>query len=98
MATAYETVQSLDGMFGQPYEKCCLEVVKKFMNHKMKPRTPVRAHFLKMIDYLHEVELNGAEIDVGTQVGMILESLTPKFQQFKNNYVMNKMTFNLTQL
>ena len=69
MTTAYEIVQSLDGKFRQPYEKCRLEVVKKFMNHKMKPRTPMHA----MIDYLHEAELNGAEIDVGT----ILESLTP---------------------
>ena len=57
----------------------------------------MRAHVLKMINYLYEAELNGEEINVGKQVCMILESLTPKFQQFKNNYVMNKMTFNLTQ-
>ena len=50
------------------------------MNHKMKLGTPVCAHVLKMIDYLHEAKLNEAEIHICTQVDMILESLTPKFQ------------------
>ena len=66
MTTTYEIVKSLDEMFGQPYKKCRLEAVKKFMNHKMKLGTPVCAHVLKMIDYLHEAKLNEAKIDIGT--------------------------------
>ena len=51
-----------------------------------------------MIDHLHNAELNGAMIDEKTQVSIILQSLPSKFQQFKNNYVMNKVSYNLTQL
>ena len=29
---------------------------------------------------------------------MILESLSPAFLQFKSNYVMNKLSYNMTQL
>ena len=98
METAYEIMQSLDGMFGQPSEQAHLDAVNAFMNDKMKPGTKVRPHVLKMIDHLHNTELNGAMIDEKTQVSIILQSLPSKFQQFKNNYVMNKVSYNLTQL
>ena len=51
-----------------------------------------------MIDHLHNAKLNAAMIDTKTQLSIILQSLPSKFQQFKNNYVMNKVSYNLTQL
>ncbi|XP_075508105.1 uncharacterized protein LOC142544999 [Primulina tabacum] len=51
-----------------------------------------------MVNYFTEAETHGATIDDGTQVSMILESLPPTFLQFKSNYVMNKLNYNMTQL
>ena len=41
METAYEIMQSLDGMFGQPSEQARLDAVNAFMNDKMKLGTKV---------------------------------------------------------
>ncbi|PON35558.1 hypothetical protein TorRG33x02_351140, partial [Trema orientale] len=51
-----------------------------------------------MISHINEAELHGATIDEATQVGMILETLSHDFLQFKSNYVMNKLSYNLTEL
>ena len=51
-----------------------------------------------MITYLNTVETKRARIDERSQVTMIMEILPKSFLQFKSNYVMNKLTFTLTQL
>ena len=68
------------------------------MNAKMKVGTPVPEHVIKMVSYINEAEANGAVIDEATQVGMILETLSPNFLQFKSNYFMNKLQYNMTEL
>ena len=98
METAYEIMESLQGMFGRPSDQAKYEAVKKVMNYKIKAGTSIRAHVLMMISTIHEAEINRAIIDEGIQVGMILESLSPHFLQFKSNYFMNKLSYNLTQL
>ncbi|PKU77463.1 hypothetical protein MA16_Dca020639 [Dendrobium catenatum] len=85
-------------MFGQPSEQARHKAIKVVMNSKMKANVSVREHVLKMINYIHEVEINGAIIDEGTQVGMILETLSSRFMQFKSNYFMNRLKYNLTEL
>ena len=97
METAYEIMESLEAMFGAPSEKARLDAVRAFMNDKMKKGSSVKAHVLNMIDHLHDAELNGARIDEATQVGIILESLSPDFHEFVNNFVMNKKRSNLTE-
>ena len=91
-------MESLEAMFGAPSEKAHLDAVRAFMNDKMKKGSSVKAHVLNMIDHLHDAELNGAKIDEATQVGIILESLSPDFHEFVNNFVMNKRKCNLTEL
>ena len=68
------------------------------MNTKMKAETSVWEHVLKMINWLNEAKIHGVVIDDRSQVTMILESLSPTFLQFKSNYVMNKLSYNMTQL
>ncbi|XP_073051409.1 uncharacterized protein [Primulina eburnea] len=68
------------------------------MNAKMKKGQSVGAHVLNMVNYFTEAETHGATIDEGTQVSIILESLPLTFLQFKSNYVMNKLNYNMTQL
>ena len=51
-----------------------------------------------MISFLNELETLGANIDVQTQVDMILNSLPQSFAQFKLNYNMNQMNFSMSEL
>ena len=64
----------------------------------MKAGTPVREHVLMMNSLIQEIEINGETMDEDTQVGMILENLSPKFLQFKSNYFLSKLSYDLTQL
>ena len=81
--TAYKIMESLQAMFGQPFDQSRHNAFKAVMNAKMKARTSVRGHVLKMIKWLNEVEIHGAIINERTQVSMILESLSHAFLPFK---------------
>ncbi|KAL6327213.1 hypothetical protein AAG906_015252 [Vitis piasezkii] len=96
--TASEIMESLQQMFGRPSEQARHEAVKAVMNSKMKNGSSVREHVLKMIYHFNEAKINGAKIDEKTQVGMILETLSPSFLQFRTNYIMNHKKYNLTEL
>ena len=98
LETAREIMESLQQMFGRPSEQAHHEAVKAVMNSKMKNGFSVREHVLKMIHHFNEAEINGAKIDEKTQVGMILETLSPSFLQFRTNYIMNHKKCNLTEL
>ncbi|XP_075473382.1 uncharacterized protein LOC142504393 [Primulina tabacum] len=91
-------MDSLQAMFDQRSSQSKHEAIKNAMNAKMKKGQSVGAHVLNMVNYFTEAETHCATIDDGTQVSMILESLPPTFLQFKSNYVMNKLNYNMTQL
>ncbi|KAH0658290.1 hypothetical protein KY285_026837 [Solanum tuberosum] len=55
-------------------------------------------HVLKLMSYLNELEILGAEIVKESQVEMILQTLPDSFQQFRLNYNMNKMDMSLVKL
>ena len=60
---AYEIMESLQAMFGQPSNHLRHDAFKTTMNTKMKVGTLVREHILKMINWLNEIEIYGAVID-----------------------------------
>ena len=68
------------------------------MFFKMGKGTRVRDHVLKMMDYLKEVEIQGAQIDDNSNIDMMLEYLPETFKEFKVNYNMNKRNMILTEL
>ncbi|KAH9751653.1 hypothetical protein KPL71_014378 [Citrus sinensis] len=45
--------------------------------------TRVHDHVLKMMDYLNEAEIQGAQIDDNSKIDMVLESLPETFKEFK---------------
>ena len=98
MATASLMLESLQGMFGQPSERQRHEALVSVMTAKMKDGTSVREHVLRMMTHFNTAETHGGRIDERSQVTMIMETLPKSFLQFKSNYVMNKLTFTLTQL
>ena len=98
METTYEIWESLQAMFGKQSNQCRHEATRSYMNAKMKKGVLVKEHVLNMINLMHEAEIHEATIDERTQVGIILESLTPTFSQFTTNYVINKLQYNMTHL
>ena len=66
------------------------------MNTKMAEETLVRDHVLKIFDHLNTLEILGGEIDAESQIDIILESLPDSFNQFKLNYILNKIDFILS--
>lgn len=72
-------MESLQQMFGCLSEQARYEVVKAIMNCKMKNGSSVHKDVLKMINHFNEAKINGANIDEKTQVGIILEKLSPMF-------------------
>ena len=98
MGTAFEIMESLQAMFGQPSEQKRHEAVRSAMLARMKDGASVREHVLNMMSYFNTAEINGGAIDEPSQVSIILTTLPKSFDQFKSNYGMNKLKFSLTQL
>ena len=93
---AVEVLDFLQEMFGQKNEQVCIEITGKYTTARMKTGTPVRDHVMMMTNYFIEAELHGAEIDQVTQVGIILNSLSPDFNLFNSNYIMNKLNYSVS--
>ncbi|KAH9670831.1 hypothetical protein KPL70_017127 [Citrus sinensis] len=98
LETATEIMDSLQQMFGQSTRSVRQAALKGIMNSKMGKGTRVRDHVLKMMDYLNEAEIQGAQIDDNSKIDMVLESLPETFKEFKVNYNMNKRNMTLTEL
>ncbi|KAH9734858.1 Integrase catalytic domain-containing protein [Citrus sinensis] len=98
LETATEIMDSLQQMFGQSTRSARQAALKGIMNSKMGKGTRVRDHVLKMMDYLNEAEIQGAQIDDNSKIDLVLESLPETFKQFKVNYNMNKRNMTLTEL
>ena len=95
---ATEIMDSLQQIFGQSTRSAKQAALKGIMNSKMGKGARVRYHILKMIDYLKEAEIQGAQIDDNSKIDMVLESLPETFKEFKVNYNMNKRNMTLTEL
>ncbi|KAH9724536.1 Integrase catalytic domain-containing protein [Citrus sinensis] len=98
LETAIEIMDSLPQMFGQSTRSARQAALKGIMNSKMGKGTRVHDHVLKMMDYLNEAEIQGAQIDDNSKIDMVLESLPETFKEFKVNYNMNKRNMTLTEL
>lgn len=64
----------------------------------MKRDTTFQDHVIKKVNYINEANFNWAVINKATQMGMILETLSPYFLQFNSNYFMSQLKYNMTKL
>ncbi|XP_012458222.1 uncharacterized protein LOC105779016 [Gossypium raimondii] len=74
------------------------KILEDLLGGQVKPDTPVKEHMLKLMGLFAEVEDNGAELDVNTQIEIVFKSLTNEFASFKDAYNLGNKTFTLTQL
>uniref|UniRef100_A0A2N9H6H8 Integrase catalytic domain-containing protein n=1 Tax=Fagus sylvatica TaxID=28930 RepID=A0A2N9H6H8_FAGSY len=98
LVTAKDMMFHLKEMFGEQSRSARQTAMKNLMSTKMVEGTPVREHVLKMISFINELDMLGAEMDAETKVDAILSSLTDSFNQFIMNYNMNKMDVTLSEL
>lgn len=61
-------------------------------------RSSDREHILNLMAHFNVTEINGVVIDKNSQISFILESLPRSFIQFKMNYILNKLNYEITQL
>ncbi|KAK0608679.1 hypothetical protein LWI29_034236 [Acer saccharum] len=81
MTSAFEIMESLQAMFGQPSKQKRHKAVHSAMLACMKKGTSVRAHVLNMMSYFNTAEINGGAIDEPSQVSIILTTLPKSFDQ-----------------
>ena len=98
MATAYHMMMNLKEIFGEQNHSARQVAMRALLNTKMAEGTPVRDHILKMISYLNELEILGAEIDGESQVDIVLMSLSESYKNFCLNYSMSKESYSLAEL
>ncbi|XP_030936434.1 uncharacterized protein LOC115961630 [Quercus lobata] len=98
LVTAKDMMLHLKEMFREQSRSARQTAMKNLMSTKMVEGAPVREHVLKMISFINELDMLGAEIDSETQVDAILASLPNSFNQFIMNYNMNKMEMTLSEL
>ena len=70
---------NLKKMFGEQGCFARKDVMRNLLNTRMAEWTLVREHALKMIDFLNELEILGAEIDADSQIDIILQSFPDSF-------------------
>ena len=74
MTSAFEIMESLQAMFGQPFEQKRHEAVRSTTLTHMKEGTSVREHVLNMISYFNTTKINEP-----SQVSIILTTLSKSF-------------------
>ncbi|KAK0574163.1 hypothetical protein LWI29_019130 [Acer saccharum] len=67
MTSAFEIMELLQAMFGQPFEQKRHEAVRSVMLTRMKESTSVREHVLNIMSYFNTVEINDMTIDEPSQ-------------------------------
>ena len=80
---ASDIMLSLNEMFGKQGRSARQETMWQIYNTKMIDGTSLREHCLRMISNLNTLEVLGADINVKSQVDMILQSLPESFKEFK---------------
>ncbi|KAH0725809.1 hypothetical protein KY290_001638 [Solanum tuberosum] len=80
MTSAYDMLAYLKEIFGEQNRAAKQTTIKALLTTKMVEGSSVRKHVLKLMSYLNELEILGAEIDKESQVEMILQTLPDSFQ------------------
>ena len=68
------------------------------MSLGQKEGQPVCKHMIKVIAYLNELEILGAEVNAETKNHIVLNTLSDTFAQFKIDYELNKKYYTLAAL
>ena len=98
METIANIMTNVDEMFAWLGRHVRFEASSAFINLRQKKGQTVREHMMKVIAYLNELKILGAEIDVEIKNYMVLNTLSDDFAQFKIDYELNKKDYTLVAL
>lgn len=96
--TAKDILVNVTEMFGEQNRAARQMAMKGLLNTRMSEGTPVKDHVIKMMGFINELEILGADMDLQSQIDMILSSLLESFNQYVLNYNMNNLNLSLTEL
>lgn len=82
METATKIRESLKEMFRHNTLSARQAALKDVMNSNIEKSVRVCEHDLKIMDYLNEAEIQGAEIDDNSEIDMVLKSLLKTSKAF----------------
>ncbi|XP_024022402.1 uncharacterized protein LOC112091895 [Morus notabilis] len=91
-------MDNLEEMFGEQTIQAKTEAIKGLMNCKQKVGTPIKEHMMKIMAYLSEAQMNGAEIDAAAQLVMVFQTLFKDFNLFQASYNLNWKEMSITKL
>ena len=74
METALDILPNIDKMFPRLSRQARFEATSDFMNLRQKKGHLVYEHMMKVITYLNELKILGAEIDAETKNHMVLNT------------------------
>lgn len=97
-STAKDILVNVTEMFGEQNRAVRQMAMKGLLNTRMFEGTPVKDHVIKMMGFINELEILGADMDSQSQIDMILSSLPESFNQYVLNYNMNNLNLSLTEL
>jgi len=92
MKTASEMMEYLAAMFEGRSRVARYRAARALFNTKMIEGTPVRDHLLKLMGFLTELGTYGVEVDPELQIDIFLASLPDCFDNFVNQFNLNKLT------
>ncbi|KAK5825866.1 hypothetical protein PVK06_020739 [Gossypium arboreum] len=86
--TAKEIMTNLEDLFRSQVALARKSIITNLMNFQQKPDTPIKEHMLKLMGFFAETEDNGVELDMNTQIEIMLKSLTKEFSCFRAAYIL----------
>ncbi|KAK8547454.1 hypothetical protein V6N12_031591 [Hibiscus sabdariffa] len=95
---AYEMIQNLKEIYEGQARQERYETSKALFQCKMTEGTPVGAHVIKMMGYVHTLEKLGFPLKNELATDLILQSLSSSFKPFVLNFNMNEINKTLPQL
>ena len=95
--SARDMILGFKEMFGEQGQLTKQISMRALMDTKMSDGIPMREYVLKMFDHLNTLKILSGEIDIESQIDIILESLSNYFNQFNLNSSINKIDFTLVE-
>ena len=95
---AQDIMDSLQLMLGLYRKQVWFDRILKFTSSKYNAGSGVREHILQMNKWMREADNLGSNLDYGTRVYMILNSLPEIFKGFIDYYLTNNVEFELRLL
>ena len=96
--TASDVIANLVDMFEGQVATKGQAALRKLLNLRQQPGTPVKDHMILVMSLIAEMTANGASMDYLPQMTMVFETLSKEFVPFKTTYSLTGKELTLSEL